>query len=78
MKYNRIREVLEKKGVSEIELSESVGKKRQTINSICLNKSQPRIPLLFEIAKSLKVKPATLLGDGSEITDDKKAIKEDE
>jgi transcriptional regulator with XRE-family HTH domain len=69
---NKILDVLNEKGITQYKLAKGIGRPRQTINSVCLNINQPRLGLLFEIAKFLGVKPADLLGDGSEITAEKK------
>jgi putative transcriptional regulator len=71
-KMNRILEVLTEKGKTQSWLSRQVDRTRSNISSICLNKSQPTMELLFDIAENLGVKPSRLIGDGSEITEDEK------
>lgn len=58
---NRIKEVLEEKGVTQTWLSEKLGKSYNMVNSYVQNRRQPSIEVLFEIAKILKVKPSELL-----------------
>ena len=58
---NRIKEVLEEKGVTQTWLSEKLGKSYNIVNSYVQNRRQPSIEVLFEIAKILKVKPSELL-----------------
>lgn len=58
---NRIKEVLEEKGVTQTWLSEKLGKSYNMVNSYVQNRRQPSIEVLFEIAKLLKVQPKDLL-----------------
>ena len=58
---NRIKEVLEEKGVTQTWLSEKLGKSYNMVNSYVQNRRQPSIEILFEIAKILKVDAKELL-----------------
>lgn len=58
---NRIKEVLEDKGIKQIWLAEKLGKSYNMVNSYVQNRRQPSIEVLFEIARILKVKPKELL-----------------
>lgn len=58
---NRIKEVLEQQGQTQIWLSEKLGKSYNMVNSYAQNRTQPSIEILFEIAKILKVDPKELL-----------------
>ncbi len=58
---NRIKEVLEEKGIKQTWLSEKLGKSYPIINGYAQNKKQPSIEVLFEIAKLLNVDPKDLL-----------------
>jgi len=58
---NRIKEVLEEKGLTQTWLSEKLGKSYNMVNSYVQNRRQPSIEILFEIAKILKVDPKELL-----------------
>lgn len=54
---NRIKEVLEEKGVKQTQLAEQLGKSYNMVNGYVQNRQQPRLEVLFEIAKILGVKP---------------------
>ena len=52
---NRIKEVLEEKGIKQIWLSERLGKSFNSVNSYVQNRKQPRLEVLNEIALILDV-----------------------
>ena len=52
---NRIKEVLEEKGIKQIWLAEKLGKSFNTVNSYVQNRQQPRLEVFGEIAKILDV-----------------------
>ena len=54
---NRIKEVLEKKGIKQTWLAERLGKSYNVVNGYVQNRQQPRLEVLFEIAKILDVDP---------------------
>ena len=58
---NLIKEVLEKKGLTQVWLAETLGKSYNMVNSYAQNRRQPSIEVLFEIAKILKVEAKDLL-----------------
>jgi putative transcriptional regulator len=58
---NRIKEVLEEKGLTQTWLSKQLGKGYNMVNSYARNRRQPSIEILFEIAKILNVEPRDLL-----------------
>ena len=58
---NRIKEVLEEKGITQTWLAENLGKSFNMVNSYVQNRRQPSIEILFEIAKILNVNPKELL-----------------
>ncbi len=58
---NRIKEVLEQKGIKQKWLAEQLGKSYNMVNSYARNRRQPRIEDLYRIAKLLDVKPKDLL-----------------
>jgi len=60
---NRIKELLEKKGLTQVWLSEKLGKSYNMVNSYVQNRRQPSIEILFEIAEILGVKPQDLIKD---------------
>jgi len=58
---NRIREVLEKQGRSQKWLATQIGKSYNMVNAYVQNRQQPRLEILFEIAKVLDVDPKELI-----------------
>jgi putative transcriptional regulator len=68
---NRIKEVLDEKGIKQIWLSEQLGKSYNMVNAYVQNRQQPRIEVLYEIAEILGVNVKDLLID-SEIKKSKK------
>ena len=52
---NRIKDVLEEKGIKQIWLAEKLGKSLNTVNSYVQNSQQPRLEVLDQIAKILEV-----------------------
>lgn len=60
---NRIKEVLEEKGIKQTWLAERLGKSYNMVNGYVQNRQQPRLEVLFEIAKILDVDVADLLVD---------------
>ncbi|WP_417861422.1 helix-turn-helix domain-containing protein [Winogradskyella sediminis] len=58
---NRIKEVLEEKGIKQVWLAEKLGKSFNTVNGYVQNRSQPSLEMLYEIAKVLNVEPKELL-----------------
>lgn len=58
---NRIKEVLEEKGIKQKWLAEQLGKSYNMVNSYVQNRQQPRLEILYEIAKILDVEVRELL-----------------
>lgn len=58
---NRIKEVLEEKGIKQKWLAEQLGKSYNMVNSYIQNRQQPRLEILFDIAKILNVEAKELL-----------------
>jgi transcriptional regulator with XRE-family HTH domain len=52
---NRIKEVLEEKGIKQKWLAEQLGKSYNMVNGYVQNRQQPRLEVLAEIAKLLDV-----------------------
>ena len=52
---NRIKEVLEEKGIKQTCLAERLGKSFSIVNAYVCNRRQPSLELLFEIARLLQV-----------------------
>lgn len=61
MKMNRIKEILEQKGVKQTWLADRLGKSYNMINSYVQNRRQPSIEDLFKIAEILSVDAKELL-----------------
>ena len=52
---NRIKEVLDEKGIKQTWLAEKLGKSYNMVNSYVQNRQQPRLEVLKEIADILEV-----------------------
>lgn len=52
---NRIKEVLEEKGIKQIWLAEKLGKSFCIVNSYVCNRRQPSLEVLFQIAEVLQM-----------------------
>jgi len=63
---NRIKEVLEERGIKQTWLAERLGKSFCIVNSYICNRRQPSLDVLFEIAKILNVNPKELIEDNNE------------
>ena len=60
---NRIKEVLDEKGIKQTWLAEQLGKSYNMVNAYVQNRQQPRIEVLYDIAKILGVNAKDLLTD---------------
>ena len=60
---NRIKEVLQEKGIKQTWLAEKLGKSFNIVNDYCNNRRQPSLELLFKIGKILNVKPKELINE---------------
>ena len=58
---NRIKEVLEEKGIKQKWLAEKLGKSYNMVNGYVQNRQQPRLEILYEIAKISDVEVEELL-----------------
>ena len=61
LKMNRIKEVLQDKGIKQTWLSIKLGKSFNIINDYCNNRRQPTIQVLYKIADILDVDVKDLL-----------------
>ena len=52
---NRIKEVLEEKGIKQTWLAEKLGKSYNMVNGYAQNRQQPRLEVLIEIAGILDI-----------------------
>ncbi|GAB7257770.1 helix-turn-helix domain-containing protein [Polaribacter sp. OB-PA-B3] len=58
---NRIKEVLNGKGIKQIWLAEKLGKSYNMVNGYVQNRQQPRLEVLFAIAEILSVEVKDLI-----------------
>jgi transcriptional regulator with XRE-family HTH domain len=63
---NRIKKVLEEKGIKQTWLAEKIGKSFSQTNAYVCNRRQPSLEQLFEIAKILGVDVKDLIDSKSE------------
>ena len=66
MKLNKIKDVLESKGISQTWLAKQLGKSFSTVNCYARNKYQPDLETLLEISKILEVNLKDLITDENE------------
>ncbi len=59
---NRIKEVLETKGIKQTWLAEKLGKSYNMVNAYVQNRQQPRLEDLYRIAEILGVDVKDLIG----------------
>ena len=58
---NRIKEILDEKGIKQTWLADQLGKSYNMVNAYLQNRQQPRLEILYEIANILKVDVKELL-----------------
>jgi putative transcriptional regulator len=58
---NRIKEVLDEKGIKQTWLAEQLGKSYNMVNAYVQNRQQPRLEVLYEIANILEIDVKELL-----------------
>lgn len=63
MKLNRIKEVLDSKGISQTWLAKQLNKSYNTVNAYVCNRAQPNLETLLEISKLLGVELKDLISD---------------
>lgn len=63
MKLNRIKEVLEEKGISQTWLAKKLDKSFNSVNSYVCNRSQPNLETLLQISQILNVDMKDLIAD---------------
>ena len=66
IKLNRIKEVLNEKGIKQVWLSQKLGKSYNMINAYVSNRRQPSLEDLYRIAHILGVKTKDLLTDNEQ------------
>jgi putative transcriptional regulator len=63
---NRIKEVLEKKGIKQVWLADKLGKSYNVVNGYVKNRNQPSLKDLFRISMILEVTVFELINDNFE------------
>lgn len=66
MKLNKIKDVLDSKGISQTWLAKQLGKSFSSVNCYARNKYQPDLETLLEISKILEVDLKDLITDENE------------
>lgn len=64
---NRIKEVLDEKGIKQTWLADKLGKSFNMVNSYAQNRRQPTLEVLYKIAEVLQVEAKELLLNNNEI-----------
>ena len=72
MKLNRIKEVLDEKGISQTWLAKKLDKSFNSVNSYVYNRSQPNLETLLQISQILNVNMKDLIADQEQITYNRK------
>jgi putative transcriptional regulator len=70
MKLNRIKDVLEEKGISQTWLAKKLNKSFNSVNSYVCNRTQPNLETLLQISKILNVDMKDLIADQRQISND--------
>ena len=63
MKINRIKVVLDEKGISQTWLAKKLDKSFNTVNSYVCNRSQPNLETLLQISQILNIDMKDLIAD---------------
>lgn len=63
MKLNRIKEVLDEKGISQTWLAKKLDKSFNSVNSYVCNRSKPNLETLLQISQILNVDMKDLIAD---------------
>ncbi|MBD3639212.1 MAG: helix-turn-helix transcriptional regulator [Crocinitomicaceae bacterium] len=58
---NRIKEVLQEKGIKQVWLAEKIGKSFNMVNEYVNNRRQPSVEILYKISEILEVPVSELL-----------------
>ena len=64
---NRIKEVLEEKGIKQTWLADRLGKSYNMVNGYVQNRQQPRLEVFYQIAEILNVSVKELIVDKKEL-----------
>lgn len=66
MKLNRIKEVLDSKGISQTWLAKQLDKSFNTVNAYVCNRTQPNLQTLLQISEILNVDMKDLISEATE------------
>ena len=66
MKLNRIKEVLDSKGISQTWLAKQLDKSFNTVNAYVCNRTQPNLETLLQISEILNVGIKDLISEATE------------
>lgn len=69
MKLNRIKEVLDEKGISQTWLAKKLDKSFNSVNSYVCNRTQPNLETLLQISQILNVDLKDLIANQEQIND---------
>jgi len=64
---NRIKQILDEKGIKQVWLAEKLGKSFNMVNSYVQNRRQPSIETLFKVAELLGVEAKDLIASKNQI-----------
>lgn len=67
MKLNRIKEVLDSKGISQTWLAKKLDKSFNSVNAYVCNRTQPNLETLLQISQILNVDMKDLIADQEQI-----------
>lgn len=70
MKLNRIKEVLDEKGISQTWLAKKLDKSFNSVNSYVCNRTQPNLETLLQISQILNVNLKDLIADQEQINNE--------
>lgn len=69
MKLNRIKEVLDEKGISQTWLAKKLDKSFNSVNSYVCNRTQPNLETLLRISQILNVDMKDLIAEVKELNE---------
>lgn len=64
---NRIKQILDEKGIKQVWLAEKLGKSFNMVNSYVQNRRQPSLETLFKVAELLDVEAKDLIASKNQI-----------
>lgn len=69
MKLNRIKEILDEKGISQTWLAKKLDKSFNSVNSYVCNRTQPNLETLLQISQILNVDMKDLIAEVKELNE---------